>query len=52
MGETIIKVKEYNCERCYHKWQPRKEEHPIICPKCKSPYWNKERKNETRNGEN
>lgn len=45
MAEIILKVKGYKCERCSHKWIPRnKEEDPIICPKCKSPYWNKPRK--------
>lgn len=45
MGETTIKVKRYNCERCSHEWQPRKEEKPIICPECKSPYWDRKREN-------
>ena len=36
---AIIKLK---CERCGHTWVPRKTE-VIICPKCKSPYWNKPR---------
>ena len=30
------------CSRCGHEWQPRKEE-VVICPKCKTPYWNKKR---------
>ena len=33
----------FECERCYHKWIPRSDESPIVCPKCKSPYWNKKR---------
>ncbi|MFA5724087.1 MAG: hypothetical protein WC979_07565 [Candidatus Pacearchaeota archaeon] len=40
MGEIIIKVKGYKCERCPHKWISRKKERPKICPSCKSPYWN------------
>jgi len=44
MGEIILKVKGYKCERCKHEWAPRKKGIPIICPKCKSPYWNKEKK--------
>jgi len=44
MAEVIIKVKGYKCERCSHEWAPRKKGVPIICPKCKSPYWNKERR--------
>lgn len=39
MGE--ITLKGYECERCGHKWVPRDEEKPTVCPKCKSPYWNR-----------
>jgi hypothetical protein len=33
------------CNRCGHEWIPRDEKPPKVCPnpKCKSPYWNKER---------
>jgi len=31
------------CKRCGHKWIPRSERKPTICPKCKSPYYDKER---------
>lgn len=39
----------YRCERCGHEWIPRKQpeseaDYPTVCPKCKSPYWNKPRK--------
>ena len=30
------------CSRCGHEWQPRKEE-VVICPKCKTPYWDRKR---------
>lgn len=34
----------HQCERCNHVWVPRKkEQYPIVCPKCKSPYWDKPR---------
>jgi len=36
-----IKLIGYCCERCGHKWVPRSSKKPIVCPKCKSPYWNK-----------
>ncbi len=36
--ELILK-----CKRCNHEWLKRKEELPTQCPKCHSPYWNKER---------
>lgn len=35
----------YRCERCEHEWLPRdKNEEPRVCPKCKSPYWNRPRR--------
>ena len=36
-------LKGYECERCKHTWVPRDESNPTVCPKCKSPYWNKPR---------
>lgn len=47
MGE--IKVKGYICERCSHTWIPRINSNakPLVCPKCKSPYWNIPRKRGT-----
>lgn len=39
----------FKCNRCNHEWLPRSNkvplEPPVNCPKCNSPYWNKERKN-------
>ena len=32
-----------NCKRCDYKWYPRTVKEPKNCPKCNSPYWNKER---------
>jgi len=38
------------CKRCGHgsnpekPWYLRKETEPRICPKCKSPYWNIDKK--------
>ncbi len=35
----------YHCERCAHSWAPRaREQEPKVCPKCKSPYWNRPRR--------
>jgi predicted Zn-ribbon and HTH transcriptional regulator len=31
------------CQRCGWEWMPRTLEKAIICPKCKSPYWNKQK---------
>ena len=33
----------YRCERCGHEWLPRNDQAPKVCPKCKSPYWDKPR---------
>ena len=44
MGKIKITVEGYKCERCSYEWIPRKEEYPNVCPKCKSPYWDKPRK--------
>ena len=43
---AVIELKGYRCDRCKHEWFPRLkvEEEPAICPKCKSPYWNKPRR--------
>ena len=38
-----ITIKGYKCERCEHEWTPRIDIKPIVCPKCKSPYWDKPR---------
>jgi hypothetical protein len=39
-----ITLKGYQCERCGHKWVPREEEYPRVCPRCKSPYWDTPRR--------
>jgi predicted Zn-ribbon and HTH transcriptional regulator len=40
-----IEVDGYQCLRCGHRWVPRNVDvEPTICPKCKSPYWNKARR--------
>ena len=38
-----IKIRKLFCKRCGHRWVPRKKE-VRICPYCKSPYWDRERK--------
>jgi len=45
MARVPITVMGYRCERCSHEWIPRDiEQEPSVCPKCKSPYWNRPRK--------
>ena len=36
------------CKRCGHKWIPRKSE-VMLCPKCKTPYWNIPKKKKKQN---
>jgi DNA-directed RNA polymerase subunit RPC12/RpoP len=49
-----IRLDGYVCERCIHKWVPRdfSKKLPLVCPKCKSPYWNipKKKKRDKREG--
>jgi DNA-directed RNA polymerase subunit RPC12/RpoP len=33
------------CIRCEYVWTPRKP-HPVMCPHCNSPFWDKPRVNE------
>ena len=42
------RVTAYRCERCEYEWLPRKQDAPLptVCPKCKSPYWNRPRAKE------
>lgn len=35
----LIPIEHYVCLRCGHKWIPRLEDKPRVCPGCKSPYW-------------
>lgn len=45
MARVPITVMGYRCERCTHEWIPRDVgQEPAVCPKCKSPYWNRPRK--------
>lgn len=41
MAKINITLEGYKCERCGHEWIPRTKEYPVICPKCKSPYWDR-----------
>ncbi len=45
-----IKIQKKICKRCKHEWYPKptplgEVKEPTVCPKCKSPYWNKEKQN-------
>jgi uncharacterized CHY-type Zn-finger protein len=39
-----IKIEGYICERCKHQWVARGIEEPRVCPRCKSPYWDRPRR--------
>jgi len=38
-----VRLPRFTCKRCNHTWLPRKNAIPTICPKCKSPYWSKDK---------
>lgn len=43
-----ITLRGYQCSRCKHTWVPRDDARPLVCPKCKSPYWDKPRQDELK----
>ena len=43
MAKVRLEVWGWRCERCEHQWVPRTGEAPRVCPKCKSPYWDRPR---------
>lgn len=56
VGLVKVTMWGYKCLRCEHQWVPRglpdmpdgkkppePDEEPRVCPKCKSPYWNRPR---------
>jgi hypothetical protein len=45
-----IKIDGYKCERCKHEWVKRGSKEPVVCPACKSPYWNQPKKGESHGG--
>lgn len=44
MAKIKIEVDGFRCERCGHEWVKRKTDEPMVCPKCKSPYWDRPKK--------
>jgi hypothetical protein len=36
----LVTLSGFECDRCRHRWFPRGSSMPLVCPKCKSPYWN------------
>ena len=43
-----VTIKKRRCLRCEHRWYPKPKEgkvtKPMVCPKCKSPYWDTPKK--------
>ena len=45
MARVPITVMGNRCERCAHEWIPRDSgQERRVCPKCKSPYWDRPKK--------
>jgi predicted Zn-ribbon and HTH transcriptional regulator len=44
MAKIKKTVDAYSCDRCQHEWLKRGTDEPTVCPKCKSAYWNKPKK--------
>jgi len=41
-----VYIKGHKCYRCGHEWKPNNmQKLPKVCPKCKSPYWDKPKAN-------
>lgn len=34
------------CQRCEHEWTGRGDAAPRVCPRCKSPYWDRPRRSD------
>lgn len=48
-GMELREVWVFSCHRCPHVWCPRVVERPPrVCPKCKSPYWDRPRRADSR----
>lgn len=43
-SRVTLTLEGFHCLRCDHEWVPRGTDEPVICPKCKSAYWNKPRR--------
>ena len=45
MCHHVFQESQLICKRCGHRWLQRNIKLPKVCPSCKSPYWNRERRN-------
>ena len=39
MPEKMVKRIQYECNTCHHKWFPRLDKSPNVCPVCKRTNW-------------
>lgn len=42
--QKTITLPVWTCKRCNHEWIGKSQDKPTICPKCKTPYWDRPRK--------
>jgi len=47
-GQEVKSDSFVQCKRCGGTWKPRVDGVPVQCPRCKSPFWNRERVRESR----
>ena len=48
---AFILIKGHKCYRCGHEWRPNNlETPPRVCPKCKSPYWDRPKERFNKKG--
>src|SRR5687767_6595437 len=43
-SETSRTLQRQTCQRCGKTWWPRQSTRPARCPRCKSPYWDEQRR--------
>ena len=48
MCHHVFEQQKLRCKRCNHEWIQRDIKLPKVCPRCKSPYWNKERRKQIK----
>ena len=44
MPQKRMSVTVWVCSRCGHEWQSREDTKPICCARCKSPFWDRPRR--------
>jgi len=46
IARANVLIKGHRCYRCNYEWKPNNRgKLPKVCPKCKSPYWDKPKTN-------